>query len=415
MLKRLVGEELVATDDTGEQLASPGAVAHVPGAEAQGELSADAEGNPAEVDSLDTDDVDGEGELFIGDKITDEAADEVVVDTELLYDDEELDESELEEEPHSILHTLFSGDSQAFLLSLIVHTALILTLALVPVLNDKHEPAIVLTELPAAEEPEELRVTEDWPLQKSLRKTWAPTASARPAWRISTASIVADVPNVEDISMEMPIVKPSFDLGSRIQQPSGLVKSEIAVKGMTGVGTTGTDGAVDRITYEILQKMEDKPTLVVWFFDQSVSLMRRRQEIRDRFDRIYTELGLIQESKQGKEKTKLADEPLLTSIFAFGDKVHQLTEKATADMQEIRRIIDSIETDPLGNERVFSAFYRAVEIYKSYRNSNHNVVFIAVTERAGRRCSAWSRTNHSRMSQVLNTGIYHWSARSIRP
>ena len=360
MLKRLVGEELVAADEPVEQLAPLG------NAEAIAEVDAELD----------------DAELIVGEMITDEPED-VVVDTELLFDDEDGAESELVEEPQSWLQSLTSGDSQAFLLSLIVHTALILTLALIPVLADKHEPSIVLTELPAADTPDELKITEDLAFADEPPENMGANSIGETGMALSTASIVADVPSVETVTMQIPIVTPSVDLGSRIQQPSGLVKSEMAVKGMTGVGTTGTDGAVDRITYEILQKMEDKPTLVVWFFDQSVSLMRRRQEIRDRFDRIYTELGLIQEAKQEKEKTKLAEEPLLTSIFAFGDKVHQLTEKPTADMQEIRSVIDSIQTDPLGNERVFSAFYLAVEKYKSYRNSNHNVMFIAVTDERG--------------------------------
>ncbi|MCC6510397.1 MAG: VWA domain-containing protein, partial [Pirellulaceae bacterium] len=206
---------------------------------------------------------------------------------------------------------------------------------------------------------------------------------------LSTAAIVADVPDVESITPQVATVTPKFDIENRIQQAIGLVRSDTAVKGMTGVGTTGTDGAIDRITYEILQAMEERPTLVVWFFDQSGSLQRRREEIRDRFERIYKELGIIREAKAEKEKSKLADEPLLTSIFAFGDRVTQLTDKPTADMDEIRNVIDSVQMDQTGNEKIFSAFYLAVEKYKSYRSSRpthgpeRNVIFIAVTDERG--------------------------------
>lgn len=373
MLKRLVGEELKETDESDETVAHLDVDAGEAVAETEGSSEPDAE-------------ADDESELFVGEKIVDEPED-AVVDTELLYDDEDEapadDESELEEAPQTFWSSLTSGDSQAFLLSLIVHTVLILSLALIPVLADKKEPSIVLTELPATETPEELSVTEDLAFaDEPVDKMGAASEGADSGMALSTASIVADVPNVENITTHIPTVTPSLDLGSRIQQPSGLTKSDKAVKGMTGVGTTGTDGAIDRITYEILQKIEEKPTLVVWFFDQSFSLMRRRQEIRDRFDRIYQELGLIQNAKQEDEKVKLVDQPLLTSIFAFGDKVTQLTEKPTADMNEIRSVIDSIAMDQTGNERVFSAFYRAVEEYKGFR-PRHNVVFIAVTDERG--------------------------------
>lgn len=373
MLKRLVGEELNADDDNSGSLAEQDA----PGTVSDDSLDASHE-------TLASHDTSDETELFVGEKIVDEQQDDIVVDTELLYEDQNETDADLEgdEEPQSLLSTLASGDSQAFLLSLIVHTVLILSLALIPILAEKKETAVVLTELPAAEAPEELSVTEDLAFAEEPADKMGANSEGETGMALSTASIVADVPNVENIENHIPTVTPSIDLGSRIQQPSGLTKSDKAVKGMTGVGTTGTDGAIDRITYEILQKIEEKPTLVVWFFDQSYSLMRRRQEIRDRFDRIYQELGLIQDAKQEKEKVKLVDEPLLTSIFAFGDKVTQLTEKPTADMQEIRSIIDSIAMDQTGNERVFSAFFRAVEEYKSFR-PKHNVVFIAVTDERG--------------------------------
>ncbi len=306
MLKRLVGEELVAADDSGEHTADFDASV----------ATADAQAVTAEVvtasvvtDHADTDvasaiddanDFDDEPELIVGEKISDDEGD-VVVDTELLYDQAD-EQEEIEEEPQTLWSSLTSGDSQAFLLSLIVHTVLILSLALIPILSEQHEPAIVLTELPAADTPEELTVTEDLAFADEPAENMGANSVGETGMALSTASIVADVPSVETISTQMPIVSPSVDLGSRIQQPSGLVKSEMAVKGMTGVGTTGTDGAIDRITYEILQKMEEKPTLVVWFFDQSISLMRRRQEIRDRFDRIYQELGLVQEDDKKRKR-----------------------------------------------------------------------------------------------------------------
>ncbi len=392
MLKRLVGEELIAADENGDLVADTPVVDAAQSLGEQDPIVADETSldDPANLDSMEDDD---DSELFIGEKITDAADPDVIVDTELLYDEvDEAEEPEGEEEPQSLLSSLTSGDSQAFLLSLVVHTVLILTLALVPILNKNTEPAIVLTELPAADTPDELTVTEDLAFAEEPAENMGANSEGDSGMALSTAAIVAEVPNVESVAPQIPTITPSFDFGNRIQQAAGLVKSDTAVKGMTGVGTTGTDGAIDRITYEILQKLEERPTLVVWFFDQSVSLHRRRQEIRDRFDRIYKELGLIQEAKAEKEgqtdevAEKPKVEPLLTSIFAFGEKVTQLTDKPTADMEEIRSVIDAIPLDLKGDERVFSAFYLAVEKFKALRTGRtpeRNVVFIAVTDERG--------------------------------
>ena len=94
----------------------------------------------------------------------------------------------------------------------------------------------------------------------------------------------------------------------------------VAGQGRGGRGHDGAEGAIDRITQEILLSLEQRPTLVVWLFDQSGSLQMQRASIDKRFDRIYEELGVVEAS--GNEAFKRhADKPLLTSVVAFGERV----------------------------------------------------------------------------------------------
>ena len=206
---------------------------------------------------------------------------------------------------------------------------------------------------------------------------------------LSTAPILADMAEIPAPSDFEPQPNAVVELNNQVQQAVGLIRSDAVVKGMTGVGATGTDGAVDRITYELLRSMEERPTLVVWFFDQSGSLMKRRQEIRDRFDRIYEELGIVRASREESQKRKDLDAPLLTSVFAFGENVNLLTPKPTSDLAEIQDAIDSIQMDASGTERVFAALYKGAEKFKRYRSAStgrgpeRNVIFIAVTDERG--------------------------------
>ena len=95
------------------------------------------------------------------------------------------------------------------------------------------------------------------------------------------------------------------------------IPENVIVKGAGSVGTTGAAGAVDRITHEILLSLDERPTLVAWLFDQSGSLKPQRESIAKRFDRVYNELGIIEES--GNEAFKQhGEKPLLTSIAEFG-------------------------------------------------------------------------------------------------
>lgn len=281
------------------------------------------------------------------------------------------------------------NDTQAFLVSLLFHVVLILGLAVVPVVASSKNSPLSFIASPIEEEPEEFELIDEVAFSEEASTEVGANSESDTAQALSTAPVLAEIAEIPSPSFNPPQINATVDLNNQIQQAVALVRSDAVVKGMTGVGTTGTDGAVDRITYEILQSMEERPTLVVWFFDQSGSLIKRREEIRDRFDRIYEELGIVRRSKEEKTGIKDEDELLLTSIFAFGNSVNLLTPKPTADLDEIQDVIDNIEMDASGLERVFSALYKGVDTFKKYRSSltgrgpERNVIFIAVTDERG--------------------------------
>ncbi len=282
-----------------------------------------------------------------------------------------------------------SNDSQAFIVSLLFHVVFILALAVVPFVATSDSASLFLKSTPE-QKIEEFTVIENVAVsEEAATKVGANSDSTDSQMALSMAPVLAELSELPSPSLDPPVANATFDLNNRLEQAVGLVRSKTIVKGMTGVGTTGTDGAVDRITFEILRSMEKRPTLVVWFFDQSGSLTKRRQEIRDRFDRIYEELGVVGRSKAELEGRKPADEPLLTSVFAFGEQVSLLTPKPTAAIDEIRNAIDNIDLDSSGMEFVFSALYKGVEKYKSFRTirggrgPERNVMFVVVTDERG--------------------------------
>jgi von Willebrand factor type A domain len=304
--------------------------------------------------------------------------------------DAEALESECPEDPSADAEspTWLDADMQAFIVSMMVHLVLILSLAVIPMVAQQTNNDLELSVYPP------LDLTEEFSLIDNVAFSDAPatevgansTSDTDGSMALSAAPILAEVSEVVAPSFDTPAPNANFDLDVQLKASVGLTRSDVVVKGMTGYGATGTDGAVDRITYEILRSMEERPTLVVWFFDQSGSLQKRRKEVRDRFDRIYEELGIVSAVKEEAIKAKAnGQEPLLTSIFAFGHKVNLLTQKPTADIGEIRQAIDSIETDQTGIEKVFSAIFLAVGKYKSYRTGRdaRNVIFVAVTDERG--------------------------------
>ncbi len=305
-------------------------------------------------------------------------------DAQALLDQSELDHEELEVESSS----WFDADTQAFLVSLMFHIVLVLGLAVVPVIAQLKPEMIFVASVTEEQEIEEFKLVEQVAASDQMSAEIGANSDARDVgMALSMAPVIADMSDLPSPIDHEPVKDAQFSINDTLEQPVGLIKNPIVVKGMTGEGTSGVDGAVDRITYEILRSMEESPTLVVWFFDQSGSLTRQRDDIRKRFDRIYEELGIVADmsEKQGK---KIADEQLLTAVFAFGKQVHLLTPKPTADLAEITEAIDSIENDPDGVERVFSAVYAGIEKFKGYRSTRsgkepRNVMFVIVTDERG--------------------------------
>ncbi len=161
------------------------------------------------------------------------------------------------------------------------------------------------------------------------------------------------------------------------------------VRGTAGVGVTRAEGAIDRITHEILLSLEERNTLVVWFFDQSGSLASQREAILARFGRIYEELGVIQTSEHPAAR-RSDPKPLLTSVVAFGREVLFPLDKPSDDLPQIREAVAHIALDDSGIEQVFTAIRAATMRFRKYRVRNattgeaaRNVMFIVFTDEAG--------------------------------
>ncbi len=311
----------------------------------------------------------------------------VVGDQELADASAEVDawsEEELEEE--SLLE---NNETTAMIGSMLVHLIVILALALVPLRSRVDEEAVVLVSPPPEYLQEKVESIEEVTYSELPQLQVGANSMADTEMAEASAQTFMEVPEIPN-----PLELEPTDLGQIMvnkvfQQAVAPLDRLTQQKGKVGQGTQGAAGAVDRITFEILQAMEERPTLVVWLFDQSGSLHRQRQEIRDRFDRIYEELGIAKRSGAEVFRRHKNDVPLLTSVIGFGSNVTLYTEEPTDDLAEIKSVVDSIQVDTSGQEKVFTAISSATEQYKSLRRSRgssgpqRNVLFVVVTDEKG--------------------------------
>ncbi|EMI20416.1 hypothetical protein RMSM_02654 [Rhodopirellula maiorica SM1] len=294
------------------------------------------------------------------------------------------DEEELEEESF-----FAASETTAFAGSMLVHLIIILSLALVPLVMPVDEEAVVLVSPPAEEEIEKVEMIDDVTYSDLPQTEVGANSTADAAMAEASAEMFAEISEIPN-----PVDLEPTDLGqimvnkmfTEAVAPLDRLKNQ---KGQVGQSTQGAAGAVDRITFEILQSLEERPTLVVWLFDQSGSLHRQRQEIRDRFQRIYSELGIAKESKAAGFRRNTNDSPLLSSVIGFGKTVTLFTEEPVEDLKEMQSIVQNIPVDSSGEERVFSAISSAADQYKSLRRSRggngpqRNVLFVVVTDERG--------------------------------
>ena len=285
-----------------------------------------------------------------------------------------------------VVHSLLLALAPAWLSSLFVHTGLLVVMGLIVIGGPQSEERLTLVTDPVAvedplDEVQDLD-TSDMPQDEvgsSSSGSSDATFAVAPTLDVTAAAPAQVVPD------DSPRATERIALQEEIRAATGpRFVENLTIKGAAGVGATGTTGAIDRITQEILLSLEERKTLVVWFFDQSGSLERQRGEILRRFDRIYEELGVIEAA--GNPLFKKHDaKPLLTSVVAFGQSVSFLTPKPTDDVAHIKSVVSGLTTDDSGVERTFQAVSQAATRYRQFRTQEprRNVMFVIFTDEVG--------------------------------
>ena len=161
------------------------------------------------------------------------------------------------------------------------------------------------------------------------------------------------------------------------------------LSGETGAVVAGYGAALSRLTQELLRLLHEDRLLVVWLFDESESMKDDQKEIADNFHKVIQnwDLPSLQKKKKRgskRNKSKSSDAPLITSIIGYGETVHPLTKKPTADVNLIRSAIGKISIDKSGKEMMCSAILKSISEYTRLATSQkRKLVFIVVTDESG--------------------------------
>jgi von Willebrand factor type A domain len=284
---------------------------------------------------------------------------------------------------------LLDGDAAAFVISFFAHLALIIALGFAPIAAPAEEVVLVVSSAPA-EEQVDLKLPDEFSFSDLPSVEIGSHSVQGVAAALSMAPVISEVAAVPSHLLTTPVELGRLEINDVLETATGRHYAEnLAVKGAAGEGTTGAVGAIDRITHEILLSLEERKTLVVWLFDETESLVPQRKAIRDRFSRIYDELGII-EASGNDTFVKHESKPLLSSVVGFGSSFKYITDKPTDSLTELRQAVTSVPNDESGTENVFSAIYDVAKHYANYRYTTsekptpeRNVMIVVFTDEAG--------------------------------
>lgn len=257
----------------------------------------------------------------------------------------------------------------ALLMSLLAHVSIAVVLAFLPLGPGGESLGVQLIST---------FMEEDVPVEELVEFDLArPDDQSRPNITSSLALAASPLPtNEEDLLSETP--PNSLIVHHEVTRQSdplkGLVHTKVVSKGTVGEEVKHLDGAVDRITFEICMHLEERPVLVVWLMDASISLIEERQDVADRIDRIYSEI---------QQSGSLSRNSLLAAVMSYGES-HEFLLDPTADGGEVSRAMRGVKVDESGVENVFAAVIAAVDRYRFHSSrERRKIVLVNWTDESG--------------------------------
>ena len=277
----------------------------------------------------------------------------------------------------------------AYMVSLTVHALFLVFLALAghhvhQVVQREFRSQIPDSSLNTSESTfQDLDQSADPPSMTAAAGSFAPNLALKITSAPSTASIVPTSANAAVASGDVAPQLAPLDVrrATEVVLPTAnLMGQAVSIKGNGVEHVGGVEGAVDRIAVEILHRLEQGRTLVIWAFDASGSLQAERQRLTKHIETVYTHITQLDENQLS------ADKGLLTLVVAFGQDRTAMTPKPTAEMSEILEAISEVPLDDTGVESTFTTVAEVLRRWGRYKDSAGQVyrpMIIVVTDEAG--------------------------------
>ena len=136
--------------------------------------------------------------------------------------------------------------------------------------------------------------------------------------------------------------------GDLVMPTAATLSQSVSIKGTGAEHVDGVEGAVDRIATELLRRLEQGPTLVIWAFDASGSLVAERERLTKQIEQVYAHINQLDTDKIAVGDT------LMTMVVAFGEDRRAMLPAPTNEVPAILSAIHAVPLDTTGVESTFS-------------------------------------------------------------
>jgi hypothetical protein len=230
---------------------------------------------------------------------------------------------------------------------------------------------------------QDLDQTADQPAQEAPAGSFAPNLAPMITSAPSSAGGVSVPAASEDAARGLApeLVKLDVRRAAEVIVPTAtMLAKAVSIRGSGAELVGGVEGAVDRIAVEIVRRLEQGRTLVVWAFDASGSLQAERQRLGKHIEAVYAHINQLDENQLS------ANDGLLTMVVTFGHDRKALLRKPTAERSEILEAIGAVPLDETGIETTFTTVGEIVGRwgrYKDAQNRAYHTMVIVVTDEVG--------------------------------
>ena len=168
--------------------------------------------------------------------------------------------------------------------------------------------------------------------------------------------------------------------GDLVMPTAATLSQTVSIKGTGAEHVEGVEGAVDRIATEILNRLEQGRTLVVWAFDASGSLVAEREKLSKQIEQVYAHINQLDTDKIAVGDT------LMTMVVAFGSDRKAMLPTPTRDVAAILSAISDVPIDTSGVETTFGTVGWIAGKWGKFKGADgepYRTITIVVTDEVG--------------------------------